>query len=346
MPQTIHDDDSNRRIVLAARPQGMPAPENFRLEQTALPVPADGQVLLRTLYLSLDPYMRGRISESPSYAPPLALGEVMVGGTVNRVVASRHPKFREGDLVLGNAGWQQYALSDGTDLMPLAHPAHPSHALSLLGMPAFTAYHGLLEIGQPQPGETVVVASASGAVGSVVGQIAKLKGARVVGIAGGPGKCSYVVDELGFDACIDRHDPRFAQLLAEACPDGIDVYFENVGGAVFDAALPLLNEHARIPVCGFIAHYNDEGPSPGPDRLPLLMSALVYKRIRVQGYIILDHYGDGFESFQREMSAWVADGKVKLREDIVDGLDNAPAAFIGLLEGKNFGKVVVRVADE
>lgn len=346
MQQTIRGADSNHRIVLAARPQGLPSVQDFRLEQTALPAPADGQVLLRTLYLSLDPYMRGRISESPSYAPPLALGEVMVGGTVNRVVASRNPKFREGDLVLGNAGWQQYALSDGMDLMPIADTKHPSHALSLLGMPGFTAYHGLLKIGDPQPGETVVVASASGAVGSVVGQIAKLRGARVVGLAGGLDKCRYVVEELGFDACIDRHDPQFAQLLAEACTDGIDVYFENVGGAVFDAVLPLLNEHARVPVCGFIAHYNNLGLPSGPDRLPQLMSALVYKRIRMQGFIILDQYEEGFEPFRRDMGAWVADGRVKLREDIVYGLDNAPAALIGLLEGRNFGKVVVRVADE
>jgi NADPH-dependent curcumin reductase CurA len=335
----------NRRIVLAARPHGAPTPRDFRLEEAAVPTPVEGQVLLRTLNLSLDPYMRGRMSEGPSYAPPVALGEVMVGGTVNRVVASTHPKFREGDLVLGNAGWQDYALSDGQDLMPLGDVAHPSYALSVLGMPGFTAYHGLLNIGEPRPGETVVVASASGAVGAVVGQIARLKGARVVGIAGGADKCRYVVGELGFDVCLDRHDPRFAQQLAAACPNGIDVYFENVGGAVFDAVLPLLNNGARVPVCGFIAHYNDKELPPGPDRLPLLMRMLLNKRIRAQGFIILDHYADGFAPFFRDMSAWVATGKVKLREDLVDGLENAPAALMGLLEGKNFGKVVVHVAD-
>lgn len=342
MPQS---PNINRRIVLAARPHGAPTPQDFRLEEAAVPTPAEGQVLLRTVYLSLDPYMRGRMSEGPSYAPPLALGEVMVGGTVSRVVASRHPKFREGDLVLGSAGWQDYALSDGGDLMPLGDIAHPSYALSVLGMPGFTAYHGLLNIGEPKPGETVVVASASGAVGAVVGQIAKLKGARVVGIAGGADKCRYVAEELGFDVCLDRHDPQFARQLAAACPNGIDVYFENVGGAVFDAVLPLLNIGARVPVCGFIAHYNDKGLSPGPDRLPLLMSTLLSKRIRAQGFIILDHYANGYAPFLRDMSAWVAAGKVKLREDIVNGLENAPAAFIGLLEGRNFGKVVVRVAD-
>ncbi|HYG69400.1 MAG TPA: NADP-dependent oxidoreductase [Anaeromyxobacteraceae bacterium] len=335
----------NRRIVLAARPHGAPTPRDFRLEETAVPVPAEGQVLLRTVYLSLDPYMRGRMSEAPSYAPPTALGETMVGGTVSRVVASRHPKFREGDLVLGAAGWQDYALSDGHDLMPIPDTAHPSYALSVLGMPGFTAYHGLLNIGTPRPGETVVVASASGAVGAVVGQIARLLGARVVGIAGGADKRRYVTEELGFDVCLDRHAPQFARQLADACPDGIDVYFENVGGAVFDAVLPLLNVGARVPVCGVIAHYNDETLPPGPDRVPKLMALVLSKRIRLQGFIILDHYADGYAPFLRDMSAWVAAGKVKLREDVVAGLENAPAALIGLLEGKNFGKVVVRVAD-
>lgn len=342
MPQTAN---VNRRIALASRPKGAPTTQDFRLEQLDVPTPGDGQVLLRTLYLSLDPYMRGRMSDAPSYAPPTEVGDVMVGGTVNRVVASRHPKFAEGDLVLGGAGWQDYVISDGSDLMRLGDAAHSSLALSVLGMPGFTAYHGLLNIGEPKPGETVVVAAASGAVGAVVGQIAKIKGARAVGIAGGADKCRYVLDELGFDACIDRNDPQFAKQLAQACPDGIDVYFENVGGAVLDAVLPLLNIGARVPVCGLIAHYNDQKLPPGPDRLPLLMGLLLRQRIRAQGFIILDHYADGFAPFYREMSAWVAAGKVKLREDIVDGLENAPEAFIGMLEGRNFGKLVIRVAD-
>ena len=342
MPQ---NPSINRRIVLAARPQGAPTPHDFRLEEAPVPVPAEGQVLLRTVYLSLDPYMRGRMSDRPSYAPPLELDDVMVGGTVSRVVASRHPNFREGELVSGAAGWQDYALSDGQELMALGDTTPPSYALSVLGMPGFTAYHGLLNIGEPKPGETVVVASASGAVGAVVGQIAKLKGARAVGIAGGADKCRYVIEELGFDACLDRYDSHFAQQLASACPNGVDVYFENVGGAVFDAVLPLLNIGARVPVCGIVAHYNDKELPPGPNRLPLLMNTLLYKRIRAQGFIILDHYADGFAPFYRDMGAWVAEGKVKLREDIVDGLENAPAALIGLLEGNNFGKVVVRVAD-
>ncbi len=344
MPQS---DAVNRRVVLAARPRGLPTPQDLRLDEAAVPTPNEGQVLLRTLYLSLDPYMRELMNEvGPTYAPSVRLGEPMAGGTVNRVIASKHPQFRTGDLVLGNAGWQDYALSDGTDLGPLGEMAQPSLALGVLGMPAFTAYVGLLDIGRPKPGETVVVAAATGAVGAVVGQIAKLKGARVVGIAGGADKCHYAVEELGLDVCLDRRrDPQLAERLAAACPDGIDVYFENVGGAVFDAVLPLLNIGARVPVCGVIAHYNDETLPPGPNRLPVLMSALLQKRIRMQGFIILDHYAERFDAFRRDMGEWVGAGRVKLREDLVEGLENAPAAFIGLLEGRNFGKLVVRVAD-
>jgi NADPH-dependent curcumin reductase CurA len=336
----------NRRILLAAHPRGLPTPADFRLEETAVPVPGDGQVLLRTLYLSLDPYMRNLMEEiGPGYAPPVPLGAPMVGGTVSRVVQSHHPAFRPGDLVLANGGWQDYALSDGSDLTPLGDMTQPSRALGGLGMPAFTAYVGLLDIGQPRAGETVVVAAATGAVGSVVGQIARLKGARVVGIAGGADKCRHAVDVLGFDACIDRNDPGFSQRLAEACPDGIDIYFENVGGAVFDAVLPLLNVGARVPVCGFIAHYNDAEAPAGPDRLPRVTAAILQKRIRMQGFIILDHYATRYDAFRRDMETWLAAGQVTLREDVVDGLENAPAAFIGLLQGRNFGKLVVRVAD-
>lgn len=340
-------DSVNRRIVLAAHPKGAPKPQDFRLEHAAVPVPAEGQVLLRTLHLSLDPYMRNRMDEvAPSYATAVPLGAVMVGGTVSRVVASEHPRFRAGDLVLGNAGWQDYALSDGSDLRALGDMAQPSLALGGLGMPGFTAYVGLLDIGQPKPGETVVVAAATGAVGSAVGQIARLKGARVVGIAGGADKCRYAVEELGFDACLDHREGALAERLAAACPHGIDVYFENVGGAVFDAVLPRLNDYARVPVCGVIAHYNDTALPPGPNRLPWMMSIVLQRRVRVQGFIILDHYADRFDTFRREMGEWVASGRVKLREDVVDGLENAPQAFIGLLEGRNFGKLVVRVAED
>jgi NADPH-dependent curcumin reductase CurA len=304
-------------------------------------------VLLRTMYLSLDPYMRGRMSDAPSYAPPVAVGDVIVGGTVARVDASRHPDYQVGDMVLSYGGWQDYALSDGSDLTRLdAGMARPALALGVLGMPGFTAYMGLLDIGQPKAGETVVVAAASGAVGSVVGQIARLKGCRAIGIAGGAEKCRFVVEELGFDACIDHRGADLPRRLAAVCPQGIDVYFESVGGAVFDAVLPLLNVRARVPVCGLIAHYNDSEPPAGSDRLPLLARTLLTRRMKMQGFIIFDDYGPRFPEFFDQMSAWVKAGRIKCREDIVDGLENAPQAFIGLLEGKNFGKLIVRVANE
>ena len=335
----------NHRIVLNSRPVGAPTLDNFRLEEAPIAAPATGEVLLRTLYLSLDPYMRGRMSDGPSYAAPVALGEAMVGSTVSRVESSNHPDFKPGDLVLGQSGWQSLALANDKDLNKLdTAMTQPSLALGVLGMPGFTAYMGLLDIGQPKADETVVVAAASGAVGSVVGQIAKLKGCHVVGIAGGADKCRYVVDELGFDACIDHRSPDFKQQLASACPKGIDVYFENVGGAVFDAVLPLLNTKARVPVCGLIAHYNDTSLPPGPDRLGLLTRTLLVKRIKMQGFIIFDDYAHRYGEFFGEMSQWLKDGKIKFREDVVDGLENAPQAFIGLLEGKNFGKLIVRVA--
>lgn len=334
----------SRRIILNSRPVGAPTLNNFRLDEALLPAPTSGQLLLRTRFLSLDPYMRGRMSDGPSYAAPVALGEVMVGSTVSRVEVSRHPDFQAGDLVLGQSGWQTHALSDGAHLIKLdAGLTHPSLALGVLGMPGFTAYMGLLDIGRPQAGETVVVAAASGAVGAVVGQIAKIKGCRVVGIAGGATKCGYVVDELGFDACIDHRAADFRQQLADACRRGIDVYFENVGGAVFDAVLPLLNARARIPLCGLIAHYNDVAAPAGPDRLGLLTRTLLTKRIRMQGFIIFDDYGQRYGEFFAQMSDWLKAGRIKFREDIVDGLEQAPEAFIGLLEGRNFGKLIVRV---
>lgn len=336
----------NRRITLAARPKGLPTPSDFRVSTEPVPEPADGQVLLQTRFLSIDPYMRNLMDEvGPGYAPSVRLGQTMVGGTISRVVASRNPRFRVGETVLANGGWQDYALSDGSGITPLADPAHPSLVLGGLGMPGFTAYVGLLDIGQPRPGETVVVAAATGAVGSVVGQIAKLKGARVVGIAGGSDKCRHAVEVLGFDACVDHREPDLASRLSSACPDGIDVYFENVGGEVLDAVLPLLNLHARMPVCGFISHYNQDGLVAGPDKRPNLLAVVLQKRVRMQGFIILDHYADRFDAFQRDMSGWVSEGRIVLQEHVVDGLEQAPEALIGLLQGSNFGKVVVRVAD-
>lgn len=337
----------NRQIQLASRPVGAPTAANFHLATTAVPVAGPGQLLLRTVYLSLDPYMRGRMSDAASYAASVAIGATMVGATVCRVQSSQHAGFAVGDWVLAYTGWQDYALSDGTGLTKLdSGLARPSYALGVLGMPGFTAYMGLLDIGAPKAGETVVVAAATGAVGSVVGQIAKLKGCRVVGIAGGADKCRSAVQELGFDACVDHHSPDLAALLAAACPKGIDVYFENVGGKVFDAVLPLLNTAARVPVCGLIAQYNATALPEGPDRSPLLMRTLLTKRIRMQGFIIFDDYGHRYPEFAKDMSQWLAEGKIKFREDIVDGLENAPQAFIGLLEGKNFGKLIVRVAND
>lgn len=345
MPQ---DKQTNRRILLASRPHGAPQESHFRLEAQHVPVPKTGQLLLRTVWLSLDPYMRGRMSDAPSYAPPVALGDVMCGGTVSIVEQSEHPDYAVGDWVVSDSGWQDFALSNGRGLFKLSGPVlkHPSHALGILGMPGFTAYMGLLDIGNPQPGETVVVAAATGAVGSLVGQIAKLKGCHVVGIAGGAEKCRYAEQVLGFDRCLDHRDPNLPQQLSRHCAEGIDVYFESVGGKVFIAVLPLMNTLGRIPVCGLIADYNSTDLPAGPDRLPLLQSTILRKRLRVQGFIINQDYGHRFEEFFRQMSQWVAEDRLVFREDVVDGLDNAPEALIGLLEGKNFGKVVVRVAGD
>lgn len=337
----------NRRWVLASRPKGAPVADNFRLEERSVPPLAEGQILLRTVWLSLDPYMRGRMSDAPSYSPPVEIGAVMVGGTVSRVEQSNHPDYKAGEWVLGYSGWQEYDVSDGKDLVKLGdNPERPSWALGVLGMPGFTAYMGLLDIGQPKEGETLVVAAATGPVGATVGQIGKLKGCRVVGIAGGAEKCRHATEVLGFDQCIDHHAADFADQLAKACQAGIDVYYENVGGKVFDAVLPLLNTGARVPVCGLVSGYNNDDLPDGPDRLPLLMGTLLKKRIRMQGFIINQDYGHRIEEFQQEMGRWVNEGKIHYREQVVDGLDNAPQSLIGLLEGKNFGKVVIRVAKD
>ena len=336
----------NRRYILAQRPQGMPSDQDIRLEQIAQPEPVQGQVLLRTLYLSLDPYVRGRMDDTPSYSPPLAIGEVICGGTVCRVEQSLNEKYRVGDLVLAYTGWQDYALSDGEGLQKLdANMAHPSYALGLLGMPGFTGYMGLTDIGNPQPGETVVVAATTGAVGSVVGQVAKLRGCHAIGIAGGAEKCRYAVETLGFDICLDHQAPDFAVQLKRACSKGIDVYYENVGGAVFDAVLPLLNTKARIPVCGMISQYNGHHSDHQQDRLPLLMSTILKKRMRVEGFIISQDYGDRYPEFYAQMSTWLAQGKIAFKEDIVEGLENSISAFQGLLSGKNFGKLIIKVAE-
>ncbi len=341
---TLDSSAVNHRIVLAERPDGAPRLADFRTETLPIPVPAAGQLLTRTLYLSLDPYMRGRMSDAPSYAPPVAIGDVMVGSTVSRVEASHHAGFAAGDLVLGYSGWQEFAISDGTGLTRLDPQAkHPSQYLGVLGMPGFTGYMGLVDIGIPQAGETVVVAAASGAVGSVVGQVARILGCKVIGIAGGADKCHFVTKDLGFDACVDHHGEDLPTRLAIACPQGIDVYFENVGGAVFDAVLPLLNSRARIAVCGLIALYNENTPPPGPDRLGFLLGTILKRRLRVQGFIVSEDFAGRQAEFIAAMTPWLAAGKIKYREDVIEGLANAPAAFIGMLTGGNFGKLVVRM---
>lgn len=338
----------NRRFVLASRPQGAPVDGNFRLEKSPLPTAKAGQLLLRTVYLSLDPYMRGRMSDAPSYAAPVNIGDVMTAGAVSRVIHSEHDDFKPGDWVLGSTGWQDYSATNATAVIKLEGPAleHPSLALGVLGMPGFTAFMGLLDIGEPKKGETVVVAAATGPVGSLVGQIAKLKGCKTIGIAGGDKKCLYAVEHFGFGHCLDHREPDLAKRLQETCPDGIDVYYENVGGAVFDAVLPLLNTKARIPVCGLVSQYNATSLPDGQDRLSLLASNILRKRLRMQGFIIFDDYGHRYAEFTQQMGEWFSRGKIKFREDIVDGLEHAPQAFIGMLEGKNFGKLVVRVGGD
>jgi len=337
----------NRRIVLASRPYGEPTKDNLRLETVPVPVPGEGEILLKTVYLSLDPYMRGRMSDEPSYAPPVAIDDVMVGGTISRVIQSNNAAFQEGDIVLSSAGWQDYAISDGADLLNLGQDVeHASLSLGVMGMPGFTGYMGLLDIGKPKAGETLVVAAATGPVGSVVGQIGKIMGCRVIGVAGGAEKCRYAVETLGFDACLDHKTDDFAAQLAEACPQGIDVYFENVGGKVFDAVLPLLNMSARIPLCGVVSAYNATSLPDGPDRLPLLTGMILRKRLTIRGYIIFDDYAPHFNDFRTRMAQWIREGKIHQREYFIDGLEHAPQGLIDLLRGHNFGKTIVRVEEQ
>jgi NADPH-dependent curcumin reductase CurA len=335
----------NRQIVLAARPHGEPKESDFRLVESSMPRLPE-QMLLRTLFLSLDPYMRGRMNAGPSYAPGVEVGAVMVGGTVCRVEASPVSGFKVGDIVEAYTGWQDFALSDGRGVRKLDPALAPvSTALGVLGMPGMTAWTGLVNIGQPKAGETVVVAAASGAVGSVAGQLAKVKGCRCVGVAGGEQKCRYVTEVLGMDACIDHRRGDFADALRAACPKGVDVYFENVGGAVWSAVLPLLNLFARVPVCGLIAHYNATEFPGGADRVPLLMAHVLTKRLTLRGFIVYD-FASQQPDFLAEVGPLVHDGRIKYREDLVDGLENAPKALIGLLRGENFGKMLVRVSPE
>ena len=330
-----------QRVVLKSRPVGIPKPTDFAVVDAPVPAVGNGEILTRTIYLSLDPYMRGRISGVKSYAKGVDPGDLMVGGTVGQIVESKHPGFTAGDFVQGYDGWQTHGVSKGVGVRTLDPKQAPlSTALGVLGMPGLTAYVGLLDIGRPKPGETVVVSAASGAVGAVVGQIAKIKGCTVVGVAGGKDKCEYVVNELGFDACVDYKRDDFAVALAAACPKGIDVYFENVGGAVLSAVLKLINPFARIPLCGLVSQYNATEMPAGPN-----WGVLLVNRVLVKGFIVSDHI-DRMPDFLKDVGGWLREGRIKYREDVVRGLDTAPEAFIGLLQGKNFGKLIVQVGED
>ena len=327
---------SNKQVLLASRPQGAVTEENFRIVEAPVATPAAGEVLVKNEWLSLDPYMRGRMSEAKSYVPPAQLGEVMVGQTVGEVIESQDPRFKPGDKVLTQLGWQLYGVAKGSELTRIDVKRAPaSYYLGILGMPGITAWFGLSEIGQPKAGDTVVVSAASGAVGSVVGQLAKIKGCRAVGIAGGKAKCDYVVQDLGFDACVDYKAGNLLEDLRRACPKGVDVDFENVGGEILDTLLRIMNRFSRIVVCGLIAEYNE------PYGYKALRSVLV-NRIRMQGMIVFDwkdRYGEALEALVR----YHAEGKLKYRESVVHGIDNAPKGLIALLKGENFGKQVVKL---
>ncbi len=334
--------NSHRRIVLASRPNGMVSPDNFRIETAPLPTPAPGEVLVRQIVMSLDPYMRGRINAVATYAPNVGIGATMTGGGVGEVVASLHPDYAVGDIVEGTLGWQDYAVPPMARLRKVDPSLAPiSTANGVLGMPGMTAYFGLLQVGEPKPGETVVVSAASGAVGAVVGQIAKIMGCRVVGVAGSAAKCAYVVDELGFDACVNYKTDDLDQAFAAHCPQGIDVYFENVGGAVYDAVTRNLAVGARIAVCGGIAEYN----LAEPELIPRNTRFFIPLRARMQGFLVTDYFHLWPAALPR-MAAWIQAGKLQYREDWVEGLENAPAAFVKLFQGENFGKLLVRVGPD
>lgn len=326
----------NKQVLLASRPRGAPRESDFRIVETELRDPEEGEALVRNHYLSLDPYMRGRMNEGKSYAPRVELGEVMVGSTVGEVIASRHPALAPGDFVVGRFGWQQHGVARAEGLMKVDVTRVPASAhLGAAGMPGVTAWFGLLDIGKPKPGETVVVAAASGAVGGVVGQLAKLAGARAIGIAGGRDKCDYVTRELGFDACLDHREEGLEERLRESTPNGVDVYFENVGGRILDLVLARLNPFARIPLCGLVSQYNATEPYGVKN-----FGALLVQRVHLQGFIISDHM-DRWPKALAELADHVASGRIRYRESVAAGIDAAPAAFIGMLEGRNFGKQLV-----
>jgi NADPH-dependent curcumin reductase CurA len=333
----------NNRIVLASRPQGDVQPENFRRETVTAATPAEGHVLVRVIYLSLDPYMRPRMTEMNSYTPPFELGQALTGGAVAEVIESKSDRFRPGDIVMGMFGWEQYSVADARVLRKLDPKAAPLVAnLGVLGMPGYTAYHGMLRIGQPKPNETVFVSAATGAVGAVAGQLAKIKGARVVGCAGSDAKCDYAVKELGYDACFNHTKERdYDAVLKELCPKGIDVNFENVGGPIFHAVFKAMNNFGRMAMCGAISEYQDTTPRPGPEK----MFTIIQRRLEIKGFIVSDHI-QSMGEFVRDVGGWIKEGKIRYRETVVDGLDKAPQAFMGLLKGENFGKLVVKIGPE
>lgn len=334
---------TNRRITLASRPVGLPTEADFELRQEPRPEPAEGEVLVRSLFLSLDPYMRGRMSDLPSYADPVRIGETMVGEAVGTVVQSRNPAWPQGQHVAGLLGWQEYAISDGSDLRPAFTAGAPlSTALHVLGMAGLTAWIGLLEVCKARSGDTVVVSAAAGSVGSIVGQIARIQGCRVIGIAGTDDKVDFITRELGFDGGFNyKKTPHITRALGELCPDGVDVYFDNVGGPITDAVFPVLNIGARIGICGQISQYNLEKPELGPR----LLTQLIIKRARIEGFLVMDHL-HRYPEMLADVSTWLASGQLQYREHIAEGLESAPAAFIGMLEGANTGKQLVRLSAE
>ena len=333
--------ETRRSVVLKRRPQGEPRPDDFAVVEEPIPPPGAGQVVTRTIWLSIDPYMRGRLNDAKSYAAPVAIGGVMEGETVGEVVAADALGFAAGDAVVGTRGWQSHGVADAARLVKLDRNGPPlSTYLGVLGMPGTTAYSGMKDIGEPKAGETAVISAASGAVGSVAGQLAKRAGARVVGIAGGVEKCRFVRETLGFDDCVDHRAADFPAALGRACPNGIDVYFENVGGDVQKAVFRLLNPFARVVMCGMVAEYNDTAPRPGPN-----LMFVVRNRAKIQGLIVSDK-PERFAEWRALAAPWVRDGSLKYREDVVEGLENAPAALIGILGGRNFGKLLVRVGPD
>jgi NADPH-dependent curcumin reductase len=330
--------DKNIQVTLASRPVGWVKESDFKIVETAIPKAGAGQVLVKNLYLSLDPYMRGRMNDMQSYAPNVQIGQVMVGGTAGEIVESNNPKFKAGNSVTGYFGWQQYGVSDGAGLQKVDPKLVPLSAyLGAVGMPGLTAWLGMLDIGAPKPGETAVVSAAAGAVGSIAGQIAKIKGCRAVGIAGGKQKCDLVVKEFGFDACVDYKGENLAKDLRAAAPKGIDIYFENVGGQILETVALQLNPFARIPFCGLISQYNEVKPH-GLDNLVMLL----VNRVKLQGFIVSDHAPQSGKAVE-ELAGWVRDGKIKYRETIANGIEDAPRAFIGLLKGENVGKQLVKL---